>query len=164
MRAARGCARRTRASIASAGHAAIPSRGPLAANTVAGAVSGWSAALDIAPAGKLPLARLLEDAIEYARDGIAGHAEPGRLHRQSSCDELAPQPGFAETFLRDGASADGAIVPAVPGARSDAANGWRSAGSTISTAATLAHAIAAELARLGSPLRLDDLQQHAPRS
>src|SRR3954463_7274696 len=30
------------------GHAVIPNRGPLAANTVAGTVSGWGAALDAA--------------------------------------------------------------------------------------------------------------------
>src|SRR5512146_1191168 len=43
---------------AGAGFQAIPPRGPLAANTVAGAVSGWQAALERS-AGKLPLARLV---------------------------------------------------------------------------------------------------------
>ena len=49
------------------GCSAIPSRGPLAANTVAGAISGWQAALDLG-GGKLPLTRLLQDAIWYASD------------------------------------------------------------------------------------------------
>lgn len=51
---------------------AIPARGPLAALTVAGAPSGWQAALEISSArgGRLPLARLFEDAIYYARTGI----------------------------------------------------------------------------------------------
>jgi gamma-glutamyltranspeptidase/glutathione hydrolase len=40
---------------------AIPSRGPFAANTVAGAISGWKTALSIG-GGRLPLTRLLEDA------------------------------------------------------------------------------------------------------
>ncbi|HWU41379.1 MAG TPA: gamma-glutamyltransferase, partial [Candidatus Acidoferrum sp.] len=50
----------------------IPSRGPLAANTVAGAISGWQAALEVSTRwnGRLPIARLLEDAIHYARTGI----------------------------------------------------------------------------------------------
>ena len=44
------------------GQAAIPSRGVLAANTVAGAVSGWQTALEISRdwGGRLPLSRLLE--------------------------------------------------------------------------------------------------------
>ena len=46
-----------------AGMDAIPSRGPLAANTVAGAISGWQAALEISAdwGGKLSLDRLLEE-------------------------------------------------------------------------------------------------------
>src|SRR3982750_3989022 len=45
---------------------AIPSRGGLAANTVAGAVSGWAAAQWLsrrALRGRIPLSRLLTDAI-----------------------------------------------------------------------------------------------------
>ena len=52
----------------------IPSRGPQAALTVAGALSGWQAALAVSRdqwGGTLPLERLLEDAVHYARDGIA---------------------------------------------------------------------------------------------
>jgi len=46
-------------------------RGPLAANTVAGAVSGWGAALEVSRrwGGRLPLSRILADAIGYGRDG-----------------------------------------------------------------------------------------------
>ena len=46
----------------------IPVRGPLAANTVAGTVSGWDVAhrwSQQSLGGKLPLARLLEDAIRF---------------------------------------------------------------------------------------------------
>src|ERR1700737_4977769 len=49
------------------GLGAIPTRGPLSANTVAATVSGWEVAhaysRDIG--GKLPVSRLLEDAIHY---------------------------------------------------------------------------------------------------
>jgi len=51
----------------------IPHRGPRAALTVAGTVSGWEEALHISQTltGKaLPLARLLADAIGYATEGI----------------------------------------------------------------------------------------------
>src|SRR5690242_7332434 len=54
------------------GLSSIPTRGPLAANTVAGTISGWIKALELAGkyGGRLPLSRLLEDAIGYAADGI----------------------------------------------------------------------------------------------
>ena len=54
------------------GVSSIPTRGPMAANTVAGTISGWIKALELAHeyGGSLPAARLLEDAIGYARDGI----------------------------------------------------------------------------------------------
>ncbi len=86
------------------GYAAIPVRGPLAANTVAGTVGGWHKALEVAAefSGKLPLSRLLEDAIGYAQDGV-----PVTLSQQnataSKLPELAEHPGFSETFLIDGA-------------------------------------------------------------
>ena len=51
---------------------AIPMRGPLAANTVAGTISGWDAALEVSKSwrGKMPLTMLLADAIARAREGI----------------------------------------------------------------------------------------------
>lgn len=84
----------------SRGLAAIPTRGPLAANTVAGTVSGWQLAhrwsTDML-GGKVPVKRLLEDAIHYARHGVPV------TRSQSQCvasrlDELRPVAGFAETF------------------------------------------------------------------
>ena len=54
------------------GMTSIPNRGPLAAITVAGAVSGWQAAAELAGemGGRMPLSRLCEDAIFYARNGF----------------------------------------------------------------------------------------------
>ena len=83
---------------------AIPVRGPLAANTVAGTVGGWQAALEVAAelGGKLPLTRLLADAIVYAGEGM-----PVTVSQQNATaakwPELAAQPGFDDTFLIDGA-------------------------------------------------------------
>eukprot|EP01035_Chromulina_nebulosa_P053015 gene53015-72384_t len=50
----------------------IPNRGPLAANTVAGTVSGWQKSLEATRHWQKPLSRaqLLETAIAYAEDGI----------------------------------------------------------------------------------------------
>ncbi len=83
---------------------AIPFRGPVAANTVAGTISGWGAAHQLSKrglGGKLPLSRLLADAIHYAENGMPV------THSQSSLtlkkrEELCPIPGFSETFLVDG--------------------------------------------------------------
>ena len=52
---------------------AIPPRGALAANTVAGTIAGWDCALGISRTrwgGRLPLARLLADSIYYAGRGV----------------------------------------------------------------------------------------------
>jgi gamma-glutamyltranspeptidase len=142
------------------GHAQIPSRGPLAANTVAGTVSGWATAHKIAQrwGGTLPLARLLEDAIEYAKNGAPVTVSQARFteEKKSECLEA---PGFAETFLVDGKA------PA-PGTRfRQAALGETLA--RIAKAGTedfyrgdLARKIAADLARAGSPITADDLARH----
>ncbi len=82
---------------------AIPFRGSLASNTVAGAISGWDAALKISAKWKspLPLSRLLRDAIDYAKRGffITNNQREGTAKRFS---ELAGLHGFAKTYLVDG--------------------------------------------------------------
>jgi oxamate amidohydrolase len=86
-----------------AGHRTVPVRGPLAANTVAGTISGWDAALSIAKVwgGKLPLTAILERAIHHARDGIRVTNSQAASTSQKMA-ELRPQPGFASQFLVDG--------------------------------------------------------------
>ena len=85
------------------GLTAIPVRGPLAANTVAGTVGGWYAASALAAelGGTMPVARLLADAIGYAEQGV-----PVTVSQQnataSKFNELQAQPGFCEQFLIDG--------------------------------------------------------------
>lgn len=81
----------------------IPERGPLAALTVAGTVSGWNAALEVSRrwGGKLPLPRLLEDAIRHGRDGIAVTAGQ-QANTAAKLDGLKESPGFAGAFLIDG--------------------------------------------------------------
>ena len=140
-----------------AGHAAIPTRGPLAANTVAGAVSGWKAALELA-SGKLPLARLLEDAIGYARDGTPV-TQSQVNYTQKFRAELEPQPGFAQAFLRDGELPAAHTMQRFPALAATLEQLARR-GLDDFYRGEVAHALAAELARLGSPLRIDDLRQH----
>lgn len=139
------------------GLSAIPTRGPLAAVTVAGAVSGWQAALQHS-GSKLALNRLLRDAIGYARQGAPVTGSQAN-YTTKFLDELAPQPGYAAAFLRDG------VAPPVNSLQRFAA-----LGDTLQQLADrglddyyrggLAQRNAAELQRLGSPLRLADLQQH----
>src|ERR1700751_3406647 len=56
-------------------HDTMPTRGPLAALTVPGAVGGWMLALEAAKAlgGKLPLKDLLTPALVQAAGGYTGH-------------------------------------------------------------------------------------------
>lgn len=145
------------------GLATIPFRGGVAANTVAGTVSGWELALELSASlgGRLPLPRLLADAIGYARDGIPVTRSQSATTRVK-CEGLAGQPGFDETFLVDGAA------PAV-GTR------FRNArlGATLERLAhagladfyrgDLARSFAKDLAAVGSPLSLADFESHLAR-
>ena len=79
----------------------IPGRGPLSAITMAGAVSGWQNALQLSKqhfGGKIPLRRLLEPAIEHAKNGIptTNTLANNILNKRQ---ELELQPGFLEQFL-----------------------------------------------------------------
>jgi len=154
-----------------AGHKAIPGRGPMAANTVAGAVSGWQEALRHSErlGGKLPASRLLQDAIWYAREG-APVTQSQVNFTAKFLPELADVPGFAGQFL-DAPTATGAAgrVPAVNTLRR-----YPALARTLQTLADkglddfyrggVADAIAAEHARLGGPLRLADLHAHSASS
>lgn len=81
----------------------IPSRGPLAALTVAGTIGGWQLALERTAhwQAPLPLARLLADAIRHAEAGCTVSRSQHQLTTQKLA-ELKDQPGFAETFLHGG--------------------------------------------------------------
>jgi oxamate amidohydrolase len=147
----------TRDFYAQAGVAAIPSRGPLAANTVAGAVSGWQAALSHVP-GKLPLARLLEDAIRHARHGAP--VTPSQVdYTTRFLGELTPQPGFEAAFLRGRQAPPPHSIQRFP-ALANTLERLARAGLDDFYRGELARAMGAELARLGSPLREEDLRGH----
>jgi gamma-glutamyltranspeptidase len=83
---------------------AIPFRGGTAAITVAGTLSGWQEALALSSerlGGKLPLARLLADAVDYARHGMPVTRSQQR-NSEGKRAELTPVSGFAEAFLPGG--------------------------------------------------------------
>ena len=143
---------------------AIPARGPCAANTVAGAVAGWALALSISGGrwgGRLPLARLLGDAIHYAQAGVAVTASQ-EANTLAKRPELEPVAGFGARFLPGGAAPRrGALF------RQEVLAGTlrrlATAGLDDFYRGELARAIAADLAACGSPLALADLERYAAR-
>jgi len=90
-----------------AGEKTIPHRGPRAAITVPGAVDSWRLAHE--RFGRLPMDRLLDRAIGYARDGAPVTNDTSNWIAADR-DHLAADPGSADIFLHHGAA------PA-PGAR-----------------------------------------------
>ncbi|MBW8837616.1 MAG: gamma-glutamyltransferase, partial [Burkholderia sp.] len=148
----------------SRGLTAIPTRGPLAANTVAGTVSGWQLAHRWSAdtlGGKMPVKRLLEDAIHYARHGVPV------TRSQSQCvasrlDELRPVAGFAETFLhgeRVPATGELFIAPRLAATLQHLAD----AGLDDFYRGDLARSMAGDLQSAGSLLTLADLERHEAR-
>ena len=141
-----------------AGLQAIPHRGPLAANTVAGAVSAWAAALAASGerwGGRLPLARLLAPAIRHAEEGFAVSASQART-TAGKLDELAGQPGFAGVYLdRGGVPAAGSVwrQPAL----AQTLRRLAEAGPEDFYRGALAADIAGDLEAAGSPVRGEDL-------
>ena len=140
---------------------AIPTRGPLAALTVAGAVSGWQAALEMSRSawgGGLALERLLKDAVRYARDGVAvtrSQAEATRIKRA----ELADVAGHGATFHIDGAppaEGDRFRQPAL----ADTLERLARDGLESFYHGALARDLAAGLEQAGSPVRREDFERH----
>ncbi len=147
----------------SEGHEAIPARGPLAALTVAGAVSGWQEALRISQAwgGRMPLARLLDDAIHYARAGMPVSHNLG-LNVENKRSELEELPGFADLFLPAGSPPQiGACF--VQEKLAATLGHLGGAGLDDFYRGDLARSMAGDLEAAGSPLRLADLEGHHAR-
>jgi gamma-glutamyltranspeptidase/glutathione hydrolase len=141
-----------------AGLSAVPTRGPLAANTVAGTVSAWAAALAGA-GGTLPLDRLLRDAVAHAENGVAVTAGGAGI-ASAKGEELRALPGgYAAIFEPEGRPLRAGDILTQPRLaatlRQLAADGldgfYRG---------SLAERIAADLAALGSPVARADLAAH----
>lgn len=147
-----------------AGLAKIPHRGPQAALTVAGTVSGWDEALKISrdlTGSPLPLTRLLEDAIGYAADGIPVTASQASA-TADKLSELRDQPGFADTYLVNG-------LPPQAGSRflqPALANTLRrltEEGLDSFYRGPLAEDLARGMEQYRLPVTISDLQQHRAR-
>jgi oxamate amidohydrolase len=140
------------------GYELIPARGPLAALTVPGAVSGWTLACEIARSlgGRLPVDVLLDRAIRQAREG----SSPSRSQIQVTTDKLAELkdvPGFAATFLADGKPPPSAAVlkqTALAATLEHLAH----AGFDDFYRGDVGREIAADLEKIGSPVTRKDLE------
>jgi gamma-glutamyltranspeptidase/glutathione hydrolase len=141
-------------------HETVPTRGPLAALTVPGAIGGWMLALEVAKAngGKLPLDVLLAPAIAHARTGYAVTRSQTRL-TQENLENLKHVPGFAAAFLVDGK------VPAVgvslkQEALAETLAHLARAGLDDFYRGDVGREIAADLERIGSPVTRHDLTRY----
>ena len=137
----------------------IPTRGPLAALTVPGAVGTWMLAKECAAAcgGRLPLTVLLQSAIEQAR-AYSVTPSQARLCAES-LSTLETVPGFADTFLLD-------RKPPPAGARlsqprlADTLDHLSRAGLDDFYRGDIGREIAADLAAINSPIERADLQNY----
>ena len=143
------------------GCSAIPSRGPLSALTVAGTIDGWEKAQELSRrryGGRLPMSRLLQDAIRYAWEGVPV-TETLHENTKKKRHELQDVPGFAEVYLPEGA-------PYAVGAKlrqprvAETLTRLSQAGLSDFYRGDLARSMASDLEKLGSPLRLADLERH----
>jgi gamma-glutamyltranspeptidase len=140
----------------------IPERGPLAANTVAGTISGWGEAVRVSTSlsGKLlPLSRLVEDAVWSADNGFAVTRSQQDLTAEK-LPELKDTPNFVATFLLDGKLPREGQLMKFP-ALGTTLKRLGKHGTDDFYRGTLAREFAADLKRCGSPLTDADLASHA---
>ncbi len=141
-----------------AGLDAVPTRGPLAANTVAGTISGWEAAL-ASGGSTLPLDRLLRDAIDHARAGVTVTAGGAGIAAAKG-PELRVQPGaYSVIFEPEGSPLVKGDVLRQPALADTLERLARDGLGSFYTGA-LAEDIAADLTALGSPVGAADLAAH----
>lgn len=142
----------------------IPFRGPLAANTVAGTISGWGAAYAISSrsGGQLPLSRLVEDAVWHAENGFAVSESQAEL-TGTKLSELRHVSGFSASFAPDGRVPRTGEIMKLP-ALSRTLQRIGKAGTEDFYDGQLARSIAADLGHCGSPVSLADLQSHRAHS
>lgn len=145
------------------GYDVVPSRGPDAALTVAGAVSGWLLAGEIAAAlgGKLSRRDLLADAIRRAREGIVVSRSQSQM-AAANRDAAQWPAGFADFFLVDGKAPEiGSRL--VMENLSDTLDHLAHAGFGDFYRGDIAATVAEDLAEAGSPVTRDDLARHEAR-
>ncbi|MBT4934054.1 MAG: gamma-glutamyltransferase family protein [Rhodospirillaceae bacterium] len=139
----------------------IPARGPLAALSVAGTLSGWASALDVASSWgtAIPLPDILADAVGHGRAGVSVTRGQEKLTGEKLA-EVKAVPGFARTYLSDEGKVleEGAILkqPALAATLERLGQ----AGLDDFYRGDVARALASGLENTGSFLRLSDLESY----
>lgn len=146
------------------GETHIPHRGPKAALTVAGTISGWEEALTLSHefgTSTLTTSRLLRDSISYAADGI-----PVTVSQVTATTdkwhELQHQPGFTTTFLPDGYVPRAGSRFTQP-ALANTLSLMSEQGLDSFYRGEMAYYMAREMSVLGMPITIEDLQRHRAR-
>ncbi len=142
------------------GHDRIPVRGPDAALTVAGAVSGWDLAYEFSKSlgGVIDRRTLLADAIARAKAGISVTRSQTALTTRH-IEALSAAPGFSDVFLDEGkAPALGALL--TQPRLADTLDQLAHAGFHDFYRGDVAQVIADDLERIGSPVTRADLDGH----
>ncbi|MBN9670160.1 gamma-glutamyltransferase family protein [Roseibium aggregatum] len=136
----------------------IPARGPLAALTVPGTISGWSRALELVPAAeRLPLGDLLAAAQAYARDGVVVTGNQADC-MAAKLEGLKDVPGFEDTYLPGGRAPLALDLFKQP-ALAETFSTLASEGLDSYYRGSLARTHARFLEDSGSPLRLSDFER-----
>lgn len=153
----------TRERYRKAGHDTLPERGPLAAITVAGAVSSWQVANEIAAAmgGRMPRAELLADAVQKAKDGVPVARTLSQITGEH-LDELKDLPNFAVHFLVDGKAPAIGSLQRQP-KLADTLEQVSHAGYDDFYRGDVATEIAADMEEAGGVITREDLRRHEAR-
>lgn len=146
------------------GHEKIPVRGVDAALTVAGAVGGWIAALELSAAmgGRVPLRDLLARAERLAKEGAPVSRSEARYSVKEREDILAV-PGFAAHFMGAEGKAPEAGAIRVQARLGAVFEQLAHAGLDDFYRGDVAREIAADLERAGAPVTRDDLRRYEAR-
>ncbi len=150
------------------GYEQVPGRGANACITVGGAVSGWQAAREAVKhkiAKQAPLHELLEPAKSLAKDGVIVSTSLARASAKlldetaNSQSSPADRGDFHSLFTPQGRALEAGLRHANP-ALADIFEQLAYAGLHDFYRGDLGHTLAAHLEKLGSPLRINDLQAH----
>ena len=139
----------------------IPSRGPLSALTVPGAVAGWKLAYDFSVKnleGKIPMSRLLFDAEQAAKEGIVV-TNTLRNNLKSKLNQLVDVLGFKDVYLKNGKIpnvGDRLIIPKLSNTFSCLIKN----GLEDFYSGEVFNKIISDLNNLGSPLNSDDFKNY----
>ena len=141
----------------------IPTRGPLAALTVPGAVGGWKAALELGEhlGGNLPLADLLGPAAKFAREGVPISASEERSQPRDGAG-LYDSPNFKATYFVDDAAPKAGVMRKQPLLAETLAQ-LADAGLEDFYRGDIARELATDLEKLGSPVTRADLKAYSAR-